>query len=215
MATEDKWMESTLKALIHSKNVTGIQKAQMLSTKEFIHPDVKCILIDKFNNMDEYNFFMIKRYNDYIETEFMINIHNDGFVINPEVWSDEFLDYDYIGALWTIVSPDTIHGVNQSNRVGNGGFSLRSKKFMTIAQKHCPFIQGMPEDVICCRINREIFLSNGVKFAPDNIAAKFAVEDDQALEYKGQSHQDYRTLKTFGFHHRYSDALNLLNNIKI
>ena len=56
-----------------------------------------------------------------IKTEFMLGIHDDGFVINPNLWTDQFLKYDYIGAPWS----HTIPYYGQKYRVGNGGFSLR------------------------------------------------------------------------------------------
>lgn len=215
MSTHDKWFDNTLKALLHSKRVSGIKNAQMLSAKAFFHPEVKCIKINPFNNIDEYNFFMMREYGDYIDTEFALNIHDDGFILNPDSWSDKFMEFDYIGALWTIVSPDTIYGVNETNRVGNGGFSLRSKRFFSIVKNYCPFIAGMSEDVISCRIYRDLLISHGIKFATNDIAAKFAVEDDQSKEYIGQSHQDYKTITAYGFHRKGSDAIKLLDLVNI
>jgi hypothetical protein len=40
------------------------------------------------------------------DTEFAILVHEDGFIVNPECWSDEFLKYDYIGAPWPIPNDD-------------------------------------------------------------------------------------------------------------
>jgi hypothetical protein len=46
----------------------------------------------------------------------------DGYVVNAEAWDPAFLDCDYIGAKWYWHDPGT--------RVGNGGFSLRSRKLL-------------------------------------------------------------------------------------
>ena len=59
-------------------------------------------LIDKIGNVDEYSYNMIYRLGDYIDTEFALVVQYDGYVINPGLWRDEFLNYDYIGAVWSI-----------------------------------------------------------------------------------------------------------------
>ena len=33
-------------------------------------------------------------------------VHADGFIVHPEMWRDEFLDYDYIGSPWPIPKDD-------------------------------------------------------------------------------------------------------------
>ncbi len=47
---------------------------------------------------------MIKRINSYVATPFALVIQYDGFILNPDAWRDEFLDYDYIGAPWNFCS---------------------------------------------------------------------------------------------------------------
>ena len=156
ICTDTKWLSNTLKAVLLSKKSTGIKKAQILSTKPFYHNEVSCILINNIESYAEYNAFWIKKINNYLSTDFLLNIHDDGFVINPDAWTDEFLEYDYIGALW----PVGLHHptVTSFDRCGNGGFSLRSKKFLEISQKYCPVLPNIPEDALCCRIKRHIFL---------------------------------------------------------
>lgn len=206
--------EQTLKAVIFSKNQFHFDNVQILSCVDFKIKDIKCINIPQMT-YGQYNDFMIKKYSEYIDNKYVLHVQNDGFILNPDSWDNEFLNYDYIGALWTVVSPDSSYGVNQNNRVGNGGFTLRSKKFLDISAKYCPSHNGLNEDVVVCRLHRDIFLSHGIKYATDQIAAKFAIEDDEASDYIGQKHSDYKTIKTFGFHHRYSSALKLLDTINL
>jgi hypothetical protein len=209
VVTDSRWLEKTLKAVLHSKRVSGINDAQIVSTHDFFHSEIRCIRLneDLSNLNDPWNYFMSKLYNNYINNEFLLNIHDDGFVINPDRWSDEFLEFDYIGALW---------GPENPIRCGNGGFSLRSKKLMEIQQNQCDFIpNSYAEDYGICAINRSIFLKNGIKYAPNDIASKFSIENEFMPEYVGQTHTDRFSLKTFGFHHGYSDALNYLNNITL
>ncbi len=64
-------------------------------------PDfIKCEYIERISNIDEWNYAAIYKLGKYIETEFAILIHDDGFIVNPESWREEFLNYDYIGAPW-------------------------------------------------------------------------------------------------------------------
>ena len=53
--------------------------------------------IEKLSH-DTYSKFILHELYKYINTEFCLIIHDDGFIINPHLWSDSFLEYDYIGA---------------------------------------------------------------------------------------------------------------------
>ena len=37
---------------------------------------------------------MVYELKDHIKTDFCLVVHADGFVIHPELWRDEFLDYE-------------------------------------------------------------------------------------------------------------------------
>lgn len=146
----------------------------------------------------EYNHFMVHKLNSCIDTEFCITIQNDGFILNSDLWTDDFLNYDFIGHAWDFVkcpfqvagvSPSIVElkGISGLNRVGNGGFSLRSKKLLEISAS-IPIQCNGPEDVFICNDNYDYFIKNGIKYAPVEIADKFS--------------KDYSQCKndTFGFH---------------
>ena len=86
---------------------------------------IEIIGTDLIQSIRDYNQFNLKHLNDYIDTEFVMVAEYDGFILNPEAWTDEFLNYDYIGA------PLLVDGVQL---VGNGGFSIRSKKLLRLVQ---------------------------------------------------------------------------------
>jgi hypothetical protein len=103
----------------------------------------------------------------------------DGFVLRGEAWDPAFLDYDYIGAPWP--------HFRDAYNVGNGGFSLRSRRLLE-ACKELPFDRSELEDVLICRRWRPQLEQQGIRFAPERIAQRFAYE---------------RTIPTgdeFGFH---------------
>jgi hypothetical protein len=131
--------------------------------------------IDKIHDIEEWNNKIVYNLGQYIETEFAMLIHDDGFVINPECWIDEFLDYDYIGAPWPF-SPahfTDIHG--NVIRVGNS-VSIRSKKLLDIPKKIGMDIPTGNEDLFICVRQRHIFVENGCKFADIDIAKYFSHE---------------------------------------
>jgi len=145
-----------------------------------ITEDIEYIEIEKLTH-DGSCVFMLKRLNQYIDTEFCLSIHDDGFITNPHLWRNEFLDYDYIGAPW------------ESGYVGNGGFTLRSKKFMEL----CSDIphNGEHDDWHVCVTHKEYFESNGCKYAPTDLAVKFSLEG-MVPGY------EYDLNNCFGFHGR-------------
>lgn len=116
-----------------------------------------------------------------------LTIHADGFAVNKNSWTDEFLDYDYIGAVWPW---------HQYNRVGNGGFSLRSKFFFECVDKlnqdeKNKQIPYNGEDHILCRIFNAELQEMGVNYAPEELADQFSIEANLSSKWLG---------KSFGFH---------------
>jgi hypothetical protein len=139
-------------------------------------------------NYVAWNEFMLLELSSFIPDGHVLNIHRDGYVLNPHAWQSKFLDYDYIGAPW-----DYDYGVT----VGNGGFSLRSKKFLD----HCtgythyksqPSNAWSAEDHFMFRINGQLVIDAGLKIAPPELAAQFSKEGNRKYGYiwNGQ----------FGFH---------------
>jgi len=153
-------------------------------------------------NMDDYSTFMIKEMPKHIESDFVLIAQENGFIINPDMWDDDFFNYDYLGAVW----PD--HNVKNSewiplhirhsdvlNRVGNGGFSLRSKKLID-ACMNCHHPVNGPEDAYICNVHRDYFEGCGVIFAPTEVANRFSFE-----QWTENPNED--PMKHFGVHGRY------------
>ena len=61
------------------------------------------------------------------------------------------------------------------NRVGNGGFSLRSKKFLKFS-KQFKSTNQIPEDVFLCLLKYQESQQFDIKFAPFEIAYEFSLE---------------------------------------
>jgi hypothetical protein len=140
---------------------------------------------NNLGSLSAYSDFVINVLPYVVEEEYCLIIQWDGFVIDPSAWTDDFLEVDYIGAAW----PASMGG----NLVGNGGFSLRSKKFMS-ASKQLGVIpnqdnyQSSAEDVILCRTHYDKMIQAGVVYATPSQAALFSFEDKplpQTLGFHG------------------------------
>jgi hypothetical protein len=88
-------------------------------------------------------------------------------VLDGRAWRDEFLAYDYIGAVWP-------HFTDNKN-VGNGGFSLRSRRLLQVT-RDLPSSGADAEDVVIARRFRPQLEAQGIRFAPESIARQFAYE---------------------------------------
>ncbi len=154
--------------------------------------------------VDDYSHYVLYNLHKHVDTEFCLVVQGDGYVIDGAAWSDQFLDYDYIGAPWPILNDSYVDPFGNHQRVGNGGFSLRSKKLLEVPNtveipwdvnqglfyKHMN-AGSLAEDGNICVHNKHLFESAGCKFAPLEVALNFSRELP-VPEYKGQS--------TFGFH---------------
>lgn len=181
--------DKALKALQYSMKNINFADAKLLShiRPNNIPDTIKFIEIEKLTH-ESYSPFILQQLYKYVDTDFCLTIHDDGFVINPHLWDDNFLNYDYIGAPWF----HTIPYYGQKYRVGNGGFSLRSKKLINLCKNLNS--SGHEDSTICIR-NRDYLESNGCKFAPVEVAMKFSLEE-QIDEC------EFNLNNTFGFHGR-------------
>lgn len=184
----------TLVAYGSSKYLEAQQQALDKSCEKIRFGAVKNIRDDNCTNIDEWNKAIIYELPKHIQTTHCLLIHPDGYVINPEMWTNRWLKYDYIGAPWPMPKDNYSYRDEEGNlvRVGNS-VSLRSKKLLDlIAQREWKSYYGNTNEdgFICCH-NRKWLESKGCKFAPLQVAKYFSKEHE-IDENKG--------LKTFMFH---------------
>jgi hypothetical protein len=115
----------------------------------------------------DYSDLLLKGLRQYVIGSHVLVIQWDSFILQPDLWADDFLQYDYIGAVWPH-HPDT--------PVGNGGFSLRSVKLLEALESPA-ITKRHPEDFCIC-VDNKATLENqfGIRIAPTNVAEQFAVE---------------------------------------
>jgi Protein of unknown function (DUF5672) len=135
--------------------------------------------IEPIRSRADYSRFMLRDLARHIATTHALCVQWDGYILDGRAWDPVFLDFDYIGAPW----PQFSDGFN----VGNGGFSLRSRRLLE-ACAALQFDGEVAEDVLICRLHRRQLEEQGLRFAPEAIARKFSFE------------RNARTGREFGFH---------------
>jgi hypothetical protein len=171
---------------------------------------------------DDYSVFCMTELLHYVNTEYVLIIHPDGFVVNPQLWTDDFLKYDYIGAPWdtnvlirNTLNKSILHEPLKQNNycynIGNGGFCLRSKKLLKeVNNLYSKEYITYPEDAIICITMRKELENRGIKFPNDvKIASKFSCE---MIYVDGNV---FSSNNSFGFHcdETHRDKFNLLNSV--
>jgi len=153
----------------------------LFSDRNFF-PGSKFINIRKNITVFDYSEIILKHLWLYLETDYALIIQWDGMAIDKNSWNNNFYNYDYIGAPW---NSQSLHNV------GNGGFSLRSKKLIDALRDNDIQLgrqSGELEDAAICKEFRTYLEDKyQIKFAPYDLAKDFSFE----LDY---------TNKTFGFH---------------
>ncbi|MDR2875008.1 MAG: hypothetical protein LBV44_03655 [Methylobacillus sp.] len=198
----------------------------------------------------EYSLFVTYTLHQFIETDYALIVQNDGWVLNGALFTKDFFEFDYIGApihLANVITPDgetlmrKFSWVQRAtelrqtpgtkiNFLMNGGFSLRSKKFLKApsqlgldyklrpptmivnraGEQQMQWPEGDAwEDVYHCVVNRAALESAGIRFPPLNLAAKFAFEHLNPI-----LHKDMDISKIFG-HHMKARRLGSLDPLTI
>ena len=174
----------------------GHKKALDTSCEGIEWGDVKLIWDEKITDINEWNRKVIYELDDYVRTPFAVLIHADGYVIRPEAWKEEFLDYDYVGAPWPLPTDEYSYRDSEGTiiRVGNS-VSLRSKRLLGLPRdlnlEWRSYFGNTNEDGFLCCHNRQALEKEGIKFAPLEVAKYFSKEHE-IPENQG--------IDTFAFH---------------
>ena len=176
------------------KDRPGHEKAIEKSTKLISFGAVKLLWDESIASIDEWNRKVIQELPGYIETSHALLIHADGYVINPFMWDNAWLEYDYIGAPWPLPQDKYSYRDEAGDlvRVGNS-VSLRSKKLMALVKTRewRSYYGNTNEDGFICCHNRKWLESQGCRFAPLDVAKYFSKEHEL---------EENRDIKTFAFH---------------
>lgn len=209
IAISSAYNKETIKALeICSENInfgkinflSNLKPENLPKNMEYFHsPEIKSI--------DDYNEFIFKNLGDYVKTSHCLLIQYHAYICDYSSWNNNWLLYDYIGAPWGIVNGAYMANDGTRSRVGNGGFSLRSKKILDIPKQNNWELrseQGWKNEDgnICCYYKKEL-LDLGIKYAPVEVAASFSYENPVPENYG---------IPSFGFH-KFMNPANKMRNL--
>ena len=194
VAVSDIKLKETIKALINSSLSLKKPRTILFSSKKInLNKKEASILeivkIKKINSIKEYSNFIIYSLHKYINTSHIIIVQWDGFIINPSKWDLNFLKFDYIGAPFIPREDDKKYCRDLNNgfyTIGNGGFSLRSKRLLEAPSKYKLVdnhkFTNFHEDGFFCVYHRSFLESKGYKWAPFEIANKFSIESPLSIK---------------------------------
>lgn len=213
---------NTIKAMYTCMEQANFGDIKLITSKEIKEKYQDKLKIDNIkveettiqvSNIDEYSKYCLYELYKHVDTEYCLMVHDHAFIVNPDSWSDEFYEYDYIGAPWKYSENSYITPFGEHIRVGNGGFSFRSKKLLEVPlKKEIPFdcttgdfykhfnANNFAEDGNICVHNRHLFIEEGCKFAPIEVAARFSYETP-VPENQG--------LIPFGFHYNLPPGIEI------
>ena len=140
--------------------------------------------IARLQSRDDYSRFVLKSLVHHLATPHVLLIQWDGYVVNPAAFEPAFLECDYVGAKW--------YWFDDAMRVGNGGFSLRSRKLLEALQDpRITLVEA--EDISIGRTFRPLLEREyGIRYASEALADRFAFE------------AAYPSGMPFGFHGLYN-----------
>lgn len=184
VALTSNHIEGALKAI--TKCCSGLQFRNVLFMTDAPEPDnlaeLKQLLRQPFqwiaapaiNDVFDYGNNVVFELPKHIDTGHALICHHDGYVVNPQSWTHDFLAYDYVGAPWPVGLP---------YRVGNGGFCLRSHKLLQAIMKHEQEFRAIldarthyEDYAICGGAGRPILEAEGCVWPSVELAAQFAHE---------------------------------------
>lgn len=169
-----------VRVLRYCKSFMDCERFLLIAASDFTpFKGLSIIRINPLKNMGEFNLYVNNVLPRFIQSDYAMSVHEDGFPVRPDLWRPEFLSVDYIGAPWP-------NGV-----VGNGGFNIESRKLMQ-AKLRLPRWQQEkhPSDNWLCIVNRQRLEQQGIKFAGTELGLSFSTE------FLG------RDRPSFGFHGR-------------
>ena len=182
VAIDSLQYKATAWALDRTKKFFPNSPVILVSDQEF-YPCDTFLETEKFDKYG-HSLLCLKALKGNLDTDYALFVQYDGFPVNADMWTDEYLNYDYIGAPWPWMP------VGQN--VGNGGFSLRSKRLIELTDTLEPVYDQHPsqwlEDGMIGIHHRPWLESQGIKFASGRLSHCFSHEHPFGYH------------KSFGFH---------------
>lgn len=220
----------SLAALQHSAERIGASDVVLFGCEDPVNrpSSVRFLPIAPLGYLD-YSAFMLYALGRLVRAEHILIVQADGWVVDETCWSDDFLEFDYVGAPTHRAWVDDGDGAAWRSRfswvagyrqtttavVMNGGFSLRSKRCLRapadlkLPMAMPPFgVEGYPlqlaspDDVV----NEDVQLCVTMRALLEGAGLKFApLESARNFAFEQVIpgvHDDFRPARCFGQHNR-------------
>ncbi len=172
-AVDCKLPDLAARSLRRSMAQCRFAEAKLFTSRAGQYEGIQTVYIDDIQSIEEYSQFIMRSLARHVDTQFALVTQWDGYVINASAWSEDFLNYDYVGA--KLENP-IVGDAPQTYSVGNGGFSLRSDIFMG-AGSDPRILMTHPEDTHMCGTYRGLLEhAYGIRFADEAVADRFSFE---------------------------------------
>lgn len=151
-------------------------------------PDPRKVEIPHLNSLTAYSVFMLTSLHKYIDTSHVLVVQRDGWILNADKFEPEWMGLDYIGPIFM-----------QYDRVGSGGFSLRSKRIM----EHAARIYGEYDPDNVEKLQEKIGLYEDGVLSMSGEFSSFKVgtlEQASRFGQGGNRNPKYFIDRPFGFH---------------
>lgn len=180
--------DRSIKVLEHCKSRVDFGAVKFLTSLpcDYEHR----VEIMPLNSLIAYSIFMLTKVYQYVETEKMLLVQRDGWILNPQSWDNSWNELDYIGGLFM-----------QYNKVGSGGFSYRSKALMEYMASITPQWDGTQQEAD--RIQQKLNCYEDGEICFGSARNKFKIASlEQAANFSQAGNRDKRYFREypFGYH---------------
>lgn len=124
--------------------------------------------IAPLRSREDYSSLVLKGLRERVATSHVLLVQWDGYVVDPAAWDPAFLDADFIGAKW--------FWFRDGMTIGNGGFSLRSRRLLDALQDPRIVLHDAEDLTIGRTYRRLLEDEHGIRFATEAQADRFAYE---------------------------------------
>ena len=173
-----------LRALNHSMRWISFGAAVLVTAPNHTlspPPGLQIVANETISTVRDYSRFMLRDLLPYVDTSHCLVVQWDGYVLDPTMWRDKFMEFDYLGPIWERFR-------NAPRCSCTGGFTLRSRRLLA-ALRDEEIQSEKPEDVCIALEYRDRLQDRyGIHYADFEIARQFAIEDL------------YERPSAFGFH---------------
>lgn len=177
-----------IKVLEHCKSLADFGAVKLLThiPIDYLHR----VKIRPLNSLIAYSIFMLTKAHEYVDTQHCLIVQRDGWILNPQSFNPEWLKLDFIGPIFV-----------QYDKVGSGGFSLRSKKLMQATAERTPKWDWTQKQALEIQSTLDYY-EDGViclsgKFSDFKIAS---LEQAAMWAQGGNRNPKYYRSNSFGYH---------------